>query len=842
MKTNRVLTTVAVSMLAMMAVAAPRQKAQMKQAAVKAINEQRMTMRMAPRQAAELQTLKTATGYEIMGFENGGFAVVSTDDLMPEVLGVSTSRYSNGENTNFQWWLNAVNGAAEYAVNNNIALVPIAPDPGKYPTQVGPLITTTWDQLTPYNILMPLSNGGDRCYTGCVATALAQVLNYFKMPEHGMGQRTIHYPHNNPNGTPVTANFEEDYYDWDNMLDHYNYGQYNDEQAMAVAVLMRDCGVASNMMYGGYQEGGSGAYSTDAAAGMRTYFGFEDAVCYERDNYYGYKYYSDEEWMDMVFTALSEDGPIYYGGADPSAGGHAFVLHGYNATGKVYVNWGWSGEDDGYYDISLLNPGYYKFSVGQDMIIGIRGERRELVEKDITLEQAGTLNTSISAEEMGYIGTLTLKGNINSSDLLFLRKLAGVDENNERTDGFLHNLDLSEAAIVEGGSPYLIDGSNRMTTANDELPERAFYGCRQLQTLKLPAGLKHIGDGAFALCSQLGSIEIGTPASNADFIIDEQGIVWNAADSTDLISVLPSTSGELNIPSGTITLHNYALAGCSRLSKVVLPSSLTTIGREAFRNASALQELRVNAKSVPTLTGSDVFTGISYSSCVLYVPSGTKDKFAQVAQWKNFANVVEFGTMVKVRNTIRYYGEENPEFTYQMIGDYVEGTPEMFCEATPLSPAGRHPIIISRGTITAENVDFQDGYLVVQKVKATATVGNATREAGQPNPEFTLSFSGLVNNETVPVWIEEPTFTVEADETSKPGEYPITAKAVAESYELTFVAGVLTVTESTTGLHLTTVDDSATKNEVFTLDGRRVKSNRLPKGVYIRNGQKFVVK
>lgn len=844
MKTNRFIATVAVSVLAMMAVAAPRQKAQMKAAAANAINEQRMTLRMAPRQAAELQTLKTATGYEIMGFENGGFAVVSTDDLVPEVLGVSTSRYSNGENTNFQWWLNMIDGAVEYAVNNNVTLAPIAPDPSKYPTQVGPLITTTWDQLAPYNRLMPISNGGDRCYTGCVATALAQVLNYFKVPEHGMGQRTIHYPYNNPNGTPVTANFEQDYYDWDNMLDHYNNGQYNDTQANAVALLMRDCGVASNMMYGGYQEGGSGAYSTEAAAGMRTYFGFTEAVCYERDNYYGYQYYSDAEWMDMVFTAISEDGPIYYGGADNYNGGHAFVLHGYNAQGKVYVNWGWSGDDDGYYDISLLNPGYYKFSIGQDMIIGIKGERRELIEKDITLTQAGTLSTKISSNDMNYVGTLKVSGKINSSDLLFLRKMAGVNERNERTDGFLHDLDLSEATIVKGGDPYLIDGSRQLTTADNELPERAFYACRQLQTLKLPAGLKHFGDGALALCAQLSNIEIGTPADDADFVVGQRGIIWNAADETDLICVLPSTSGELNIPAGTVTLHNYALAGCARLSKVELPASVTTIGREAFRSAGAIQQLRVNAKTVPTLTGADVFTGMSLTTCALQVPSGTKSKYSQVAQWKDFTNVLEFGTMVKVRNTIRYYGEENPQFTYQMIGDYVAGVPELTCEATPQSPAGRHTISISRGTITAPNVEFQDGYLVVQKVNAIATVENATREAGQPNPEFTLSFSGLVNDETVPVWTEEPVFTVEADETSEPGEYPITVTAVAESYELTFVAGVLTVTESTTGLNQVTTNsaDTNANDKVYMLDGRRTNGNSLPKGVYIKNGKKVMLK
>ena len=98
-----------------------------------------------------------------------------------------------------------------------------------------------------------------------------------------------------------------------------------------------------------------------------------------------------------------------------------------------------------------------------------------------------------------------------------------------------------------------------------------------------------------------------------------------------------------------------------------------------------------------------------------------------------------------------------------------------------------------------------------------------------------------MNDETVPVWIEEPVFTVEADETSAPGEYPITVTAVAESYELTFVAGVLTVTESTgaTGIQQVT-NGSAANDKVYTLDGRRANGNT--KGVYIKNGKKVIMK
>ena len=277
----------------------PRTPAQMKQAALKAINQQRAAKRMAPKAASEMITLKSAEGYEVIGQKESGFAVISKDDLVPEVLGVSMKRY-NDKNTNFQWWLRAINEVVEKAAAQGVQLATIAPDPSKYPTQVGPLMTTTWDQLTPYNNLLPAASSGGRVYTGCVATAMAQVLNYFETPEHGYGSRTIYY-----GSTPVSADFEHTYYDWDNMRDNYTYGNYNDAEALAVATLMRDCGVAANMEYGGSAEGGSGAYSQDAAEGLRTYFGFSEATCYERDNYYGTKYYSDAACTKAVSKCVN---------------------------------------------------------------------------------------------------------------------------------------------------------------------------------------------------------------------------------------------------------------------------------------------------------------------------------------------------------------------------------------------------------------------------------------------------------------------------------------------------------------------------------------------------------
>ena len=709
------------------AIAAPRTAAQMKQAALKAINQHRSNRRMAPRADAP-EVLKSTSTYEIIGYKQGGFAVVSADDLVPEVLGVSTSDYSEGRNANFQWWLNAASEAVNYAVQNNIQLTTTKPDPSLYPTEVGPLLTTRWDQETPYNNMCPTYSGSTKCLTGCVATAMAQVLNYHKMPEHGEGQRTIYYPHGNHSGQAVSANFSEDYYDWNNMLDDYSTTSYTKEQADAVALLMRDCGVAADMEYGGPSDG-SGAYSQDAAAGLRKYFGFAEAQCVERD------YYKETTWMNMVYRELSENGPMYYGGADAyGKGGHAFVLHGYRADGKVLVNWGWSGSDDGYYDIAILDPSYYRFSQGQDMIIGVKSNTHSLYRSEIVTTTAeGMLKQAVEAlEGEGQIGSLTVNGPLGFEDLKYLRHLAGRDS----LDG------------ESGESVRLLNLTNTQLHDN-VLPDSIFKNCVSLQRIYLPATVEHIG-------------------------------------------------------------------------------------REAFSGCSHLYELRVPTKVVPELDGPRVFQDVPMGSCMLYVRSGMKTKYLKKAQWKSFGekNIGEEGTSIQARNTIRKYGEENPEFYYTISGDDLHGQPELVCEATPSSPAGRYPIYVKRGTIDRENVDFIDGYLVVQKLDATATVGNYTREEGQPNPEFGFSaYDGLISLDSIPVWLETPVFVTTADETSPAGDYPIMVEsATAEIYNMTFVPGVLTVTVSTA---INGIDAAQRQQSVYyTLGGSRVEGATRA-GIYL---------
>ena len=719
----------AMLMLAATVNAAPRTKAQMQSAARQAINLQRQARHMAPANTP-LQVLRSAEQLEVIGSVEGGFAVVASDDLLPAVLGVSVAHYSEGQNPNFEWWLTATAEAAKTIVRNNAPLQVTTPDPGKYPIEVTPMVTTKWYQMGPYSDMCPIFSGSTRCLTGCVATAMAQVLKYHETPEHGYGQRTIHY-----NGQAVTADFENDYYDWPNMLDIYTSDNYTQEQADAVALLMRDCGVAANMQYGGPDEG-SGAYSTDAAEGLRKYFGFEDAECLERDSY------SEPVWMEMIYRELSENGPMYYAGADFMNGGHAFVFDGYNAEGQVSVNWGWAGEDDGYYLVSQLNPDYYHFNYGQDMIVGVKSNNHSLLRSEkVSLTEAGRLQETLeSIETEGMVGTLTVEGPMNMADLIYVRRLAGWDENDEPTGGRLRVLDLTNA-----------------TLENNTLPDSVFKNC-------------------------------------------------------------------------------------SMLSRVRLPESLTAIGSGAFKGCVGLGDLRVTTKAVPELLGLGVFEGVPFGSSKLYVRSGLKTKYVQAAQWGDFGekNIFQVGTSVKVRNAIRKYGEKNPDFTYTVTGDAIEGKPAITCDAKPNSPAGRYPVYITAGTVAnSEAVNFIDGYLIVQKVDAKATVQTAERRVGEPDPEFTLSYEGLVAGDVAPAWVEEPVFVTTATANSKPGEYAVYVQsATAESYEMVFMPGKLIVREAEQSAISELSSEAEAEAPVYNMQGQRVNTSR--RGLYITGGKKVV--
>ena len=280
--------------------------------------------------------------YVVSSGDNAGYVMVAGDDVVSNpVLGYSTGGefdYGTAPD-NLKWWIGEYARMIEYAAEHGMA---VAETP-KFDTSLDPMIKTHWNQDYPYNNLCPWLDEGYRGYTGCVATAMAQVMKYHEGPERGTGSHT----YTDPNcGQTLSANFGETTYRWDLMPNDYD-GSWTDEQIEAVATLMAHCGVAVEMMY---QPDGSGAYSGDVPGALVNYFGYaKDIIRRDRD------YYTQSEWIEMMKADLDAGRPVYYHGQS-TGGGHAFVIDGYNTDGYFHVNWGWGSQSDDYYQLATLDP------------------------------------------------------------------------------------------------------------------------------------------------------------------------------------------------------------------------------------------------------------------------------------------------------------------------------------------------------------------------------------------------------------------------------------------------------------------------------------------------------
>lgn len=801
MNNQHIITTALALAMSVGGFAAPRTAAQMATAAQQAINAQLAGQHRTPKAGAPA-VLRQTESYTLMGYADGAFAVVANDDLLPAVLGCSLNGHTKGGNDNFEWWLQAVDEAAAQIVKSGVKHKAPVPDVTKYPAQVGPLMTTRWDQEQPYNKLMPTYASG-QSMTGCAATAMAQVLAYHQWPEHGIGSSQVLVV----NGQTVKADFSQDYYQWDLMLDDYT-GDYTDEQAMAVALLMRDLGVASKMNYKSPEQG-SGAHSEDVLEGLQTYFGFEGLQFVERVDY------SEAEWMDMVYGELYHNGPIFYGGYQ-QMGGHAFVLHGYRADGFVYVNWGWSGDSDGYYDISLLNPKTgVSYALEQDMIIGVKGEPKNLDTVSVTTVEAGQLASLVTPEQTTTMGHLVVSGPLGDADLETIRTWA--------TEGQLGDVDLSEAVLPDNA-----------------LPAKAFFGCKQLRTVVLPQTLTAIGDGAFAYCTRLKGVTL--PQGEACQFDASDHVIYNR-EHTELIAVLPSFAGDLKVEQGVTSVHPWAMAGCQMVSSVVLPASVETLGTESMSQMASLKEVRVAAKRLVELTGDDVFSGLRTDLCALYVRRGYLNDYRRADQWSQFETIEEYGFTVKVTNASRKYGEENPKFGYKVTGGKLDGTPEIVCEATPQSPAGNYVVKVNPGTITEEAVDYTDGKLVVKKAPLSVAFAQEvyTRCVGEENPPFELRFDGLLLGDESSCIDQLPTVVTTATAESPVGEYRLTLTGGSDDcYDLSTAGAEATLVVSETSA-IDAVAMPTRQHPLHDMQGRPV-SGQPKAGVYIREGKKLFIK
>ena len=312
------------------------------------------------------------TEFYIFAAPGGGFVIVSADDCVTPVLGYSSSAVFDameipdnvrdvleGYEREIGWWKQ--HAASRGATGTVAALWQMLADgqmvSPALTTAVQPLMTTTWNQRPYYNVLCPYDaaeTGNHHVVTGCVATATAQIMKYHNHPATGYGSHS--YTHATYGS--LSADFGSTTYQWSLMPDALT-ATSSTAQETAVATLMYHIGVADEMNYGLAVDGGSSAFNYNwpgdelvpsSQSSLMAFFKYRpDMAIVHRDDY------PDTEYCAILRNELDQSRPILFSGYD-TAGGHSFVLHGYDNQGLFCVNWGWGGYFDGYFAIGGLVP------------------------------------------------------------------------------------------------------------------------------------------------------------------------------------------------------------------------------------------------------------------------------------------------------------------------------------------------------------------------------------------------------------------------------------------------------------------------------------------------------
>lgn len=308
-------------------------------------------------------------GIYVFAAEDGkpGFIVAAANDDYPySLLGYSDENIFDPNNIppQAQWWLDVMaQKVASPSTPSTGQRLSVKGKASTTKTDIPPMVSAVWDQSEPFNNMCPTVNG-ERSVTGCVATAMAQIMDLWQWPEKGAGGSVTL--------SGMTVNFNESTYDWANMIDNY-YRSYTTAQANAVAKLMLDCGFASQMSY---SPNGSGASDFIAGQGMLKHFNYDKHLQYVLR-----EWYTDQEWANVIYDELNDGCPIMLCGNDGQVG-HAFVCDGYQANSDLFhINWGWGGYYNGYFVITELDPegtgigggsGDAGYNRGNSALIGIQ--------------------------------------------------------------------------------------------------------------------------------------------------------------------------------------------------------------------------------------------------------------------------------------------------------------------------------------------------------------------------------------------------------------------------------------------------------------------------------------
>lgn len=481
MKKNFLLLLSLMLLLSVSAIAGPRSYQQAKaiaqrQAAMLGIEmdaEVTASAKAAPRMSVSSAVSPSATCYYV--FANGedkGFTIVSGDDRMPEVVGYSAQGTYDPDHlpANYVGFMKAYQETVEALLKGDAQVSGGLAEARQWRAEragsaaVAPLLDgIKWDQREPYNNMCPLYEGTNRSVTGCVATAMAQVMMYYQYPKEL--KTTIKAYNTQTYGIQIPEISSGATYDWDNMLPDYSKSDYNSAQADAVAKLMYHCGAAVKMDYGPL----SGANVTPAI--LATYFGYDADLMQDLTR----TVFTLQQWMTLIDNELKAKRPILYSG-QASDGGHEFVCDGSDGKGLYHINWGWGGYQDGYFDLTILQPQKGGAGSGSavdgynrncSMIIGIAPDNGKVDEPLASYPQIMSINQNA---QCGITWTKTTRANVSDN---FLAEATTCFANQSTSDFigyFAYGIKKGNGSIVP------VSNYSRQWNMPKVLPDGRTYG------------------------------------------------------------------------------------------------------------------------------------------------------------------------------------------------------------------------------------------------------------------------------------------------------------------------------------------------------------------------------
>lgn len=274
------------------------------------------------------------------------FMLVAADDAVTPLIGYSDNSTFDPDNIpdGLKWYLEARGAEISAASKSSGAVAAIYAPADRQ--NIEPLLKTTWRQGNPFNMNAPFV-GESQCPIGCVAISMSQTMNYYQWPEKGIGSHSYSWTPSGGTAQKLSFNYEENPFLWNEMLDDYSDGKGTEAQKKAVANLTYGSAVSVDTKFGA---SASSAGANEICRAFVNRFNYSIASRFAE-----HKYYTAEEWSELIYQNLLNQRPTPYAGTNDN-GGHAFVVDGYNTDGYFHVNWGWGGTSDGYYLINNLNP------------------------------------------------------------------------------------------------------------------------------------------------------------------------------------------------------------------------------------------------------------------------------------------------------------------------------------------------------------------------------------------------------------------------------------------------------------------------------------------------------